>query len=76
MGALAGGRAEVGVDLPGDVTLQAADDLGLGFPFFGAPFDVGAGGRVGAHPGDYDPPQGVVGLAVAAAVEAVPADFP
>ena len=41
--ALAGGRAEVGVDLAGDVTLQAADDLLLGQAFFGAPVDVGAG---------------------------------
>src|SRR5258708_4702944 len=39
-------RAEAGVDLPGDVTLQAADDLRLGLSFFGAAFDVGAGGRV------------------------------
>src|SRR5580700_8448721 len=27
------GRAEAGVDLPGDVTFQAADDLGLGLSF-------------------------------------------
>ena len=38
--------AEVGAGLAGDVSLEAADDLGLGFPFFGAAFDVGAGGRV------------------------------
>src|SRR6266536_3394862 len=74
--ALAGGRAEVGVDLAGDVTLQAADDLGLGFPFSRAPLDVGAGGRVGAHPGEHDPPQGVVGLAVATGVEPVAGYFP
>src|SRR5260370_1189793 len=32
---------------------------------------LGAGGGVGAHPGDYDPPQGVIGLAVAAGAGAV-----
>ena len=56
----AGSRAQVGVYLTGNVALQAADDLGLGFSFLGAAFDVGAGGRVGAHPGERDPPQGVV----------------
>jgi hypothetical protein len=44
--ALAGGRADVAVDLAGDVTLQAADDLRLGFPFRGAALGVGTGGRV------------------------------
>ena len=71
-----GGRAQVGVDLAGDVALQAADDLGLGLSFFGAAFDVGAGGRVRPHAGEHDPPQGVVGLAVAAGVEPVAGDFP
>ena len=66
----------MGVDLPGDVSLQAADDLGLGLPFAGAALDVGAGGRVRAHTGEHDPPQGVVGLAVAAGVEPVAGDFP
>ena len=51
--ALAGGRAEVAVDLAGDVTLQAADDLRLGFPFRGAALGVGAGGRVRAQPGEH-----------------------
>ena len=73
---LAGGRAQVRVDLPCDVALQAADDLGLGLSFFRAAFDVGAGGRVGAHPGEHDPPQGMVGLPVTAGVEPVPGDFP
>src|SRR5580693_10485147 len=67
--------AQAGVDLAGDVTLEAADDLFLGQAFFGAAFDVGAGGGMGAHPGDRDPPQGVVGLAVAAGVEAVAGDL-
>ena len=73
---LAGRRAQVRVDLAGDVTLEAADDLFLGQAFFGAPFDVGAGGWVGAHPGDHDPVQGVVGLAVTAGVEPVAGDLP
>jgi hypothetical protein len=54
--ALAAGRAEVGVDLAGDVTLQAADDLRLGFPFGRAALGVGAGGRVRAQAGEHDPP--------------------
>src|SRR6516164_10807791 len=53
--ALAGG-AEVAVDLAGDVTLQAADDLFLRQAFLGAPLDVGQSRRVGAHPGEHDPP--------------------
>src|ERR1700761_3740420 len=70
--------AEVAVDLAGDVSLQAADDFFLRQSLRGAPFGVGAGGRVtrpGAEPGDHDPPQRVVGLAVAAAVEPVPGDL-
>ena len=43
----------------------------FGASFGGASFDVGAGARVGAHAGEHDPPQGMVGLAVAAAVEPV-----
>ena len=65
------GGAEVGVNLAGDVTLETAHDLGLGFAFCRAALGVGAGGRVGAHAGEHDPPQGMVGLAVAAGVEAV-----
>ena len=72
MGLSVSGGAEVGVDLAGDVPFQAADDLCLGQAFGGAPFDVGAGRGVGAHPGYHDPPQGVVGLPVAGGVEAVP----
>ena len=66
--ALAAGRAEVGIDLAGDVTLQAADDLRLGFPLGRAAFGVGAGGRVRAQPGEHDPPQGTCSLAVTAGV--------
>ena len=72
VGASARCGAEVGVDLAGDVALEAADDLGLGFSFRGAPLGVGAGSRVRAEAGEHDPPQGVVGLAVAAGVEPVP----
>src|SRR5207249_4991807 len=50
------------------------DDLLLGQALGGAPGDVGTGLRVGAHAGDDDAPQGVVGLAVAAAVEPVTGD--
>src|SRR6266487_6437954 len=73
--ALAGG-AEVAVDLAGDVTLQAADDLFLRQAFLGAPLDIDESRRMGAHPCEHDPPQGVVGLAVAAGIEAVTSDFP
>src|SRR5260221_10663267 len=68
-GSVSGG-AQAGIDLAGDVALEAADDLGLGQALGGAPLDVGAGRGVGAHPGDDDPPQGVIGLAIAAGVEA------
>src|SRR5260370_36109937 len=74
--ALAVGGAEVAVDLAGDVTLQAADDLLLRQALLTAPLDVGPRRGVGAHPGDHDPPQGMVGLAVAAGIEPVAGDFP
>src|SRR5271165_2403847 len=48
----AGGRAQVGIYLTGDVAFQAADDLGLGLSFFRAALDVGAGGRVRSHAGE------------------------
>jgi hypothetical protein len=53
---LPGGGAEVGIDLAGDVALQAADDFLLGFSFGCAAFGVGAGGRVRAQAGEHDPP--------------------
>jgi len=62
---------EDGVDLSGDVALQAADDLRLGQALGGAPLDVGSGGRMVAHADDHDAVQGGVGLAVTAAVQAV-----
>ena len=66
---LVGGPAEMWVDLAGEVTLEAADDFRFRFSICGAKFDVGAGRRVRAHPGEHDPPQGVAGLPVAAGVE-------
>ena len=69
-------RAQVGIDLAGDITLQAADDLRLGFPFGRAALGVGPGGRVRAQPGEHDPPQGMIGLAVTTGVEPVAGDFP
>jgi hypothetical protein len=59
------------VDLAGDEPLHATDDLGLGLAFGGSSGDVGDGGLVEAHPDDDDAVQRGVGLAVAAAVEAV-----
>ena len=50
------GPEEVVVDLAGDVTLQAADDLGLGLAFFEASFDVDLGGLMGAEAGEDDSP--------------------
>ena len=44
----------------------------LGQAFGGAPLDVAAGRGVGAHPGDHNAPQRVVGLPVADGIEAVP----
>jgi hypothetical protein len=64
-----------GAGLAGGVALEAADDLRLGFSFAGAAFGVGAGGRVGTQAGEHDPPQRMVGLAVAAGVEPVADGF-
>ena len=72
----AAGRAEVGIDLAGDVTLEAADDLCLGLPFGCAVLGVGTGGPVRAQPGEHDPPQGMAGLPVTVEVEPVAGDFP
>ena len=68
-----GAVTELAVDLARDVPFQAADDLFLRQSFFAAPVSVGAGSRAGSQPDDHDPPQRAVGLAVAAAVEPVPA---
>ena len=59
------------VDLAGDVAFQASDDLGFGQAFLGAAFGVGAAAGVVAEPVEHHDVEGVVGVAVAAAVEAV-----
>lgn len=50
---------------------EAPDDLGLGFALGQAASDVVAGGLVVLHPHDHGAVQGSVGVAVAAAIEAV-----
>ena len=59
------------VDLAGDVAFQTAQDVELGQALLGPPLHIGPGLRVAAHPDQGDPPQGVVGVAVAAAVQPV-----
>ena len=55
-----------------DVTLETTDDVALRFALRQAALHVGNSARfVLAEAGDHDPPDGVVGLAVAAAVEPV-----
>jgi hypothetical protein len=68
-----GWSGEVGVDLAGDVALEAADDLAFAEAFGGAAGDVVAGGLVVSHPDDGDDVEGAVGGAVAASAEAVAA---
>src|ERR1700691_2518336 len=63
------------VDLAGDISFEAADDLFLGQALGGAALDVGTGGGVVAHAGDDDHVEGAVGLPVAAAVEPVASGF-
>src|SRR5205823_8299971 len=64
---------EEGVDLAGEVALEAADDVFGGETFGAAAGDVGAGGLVVAHAHDDGTVEGGVGVAVAAAVETVSA---
>lgn len=68
-----GWSGKVGVDFPGDVALQAADDLAFAQAFGGAPLDVVAGRLVATHPDDRDDVEGTVCGAVAAAAEPVSA---
>jgi hypothetical protein len=60
------------VDLTGEVALDAAHDLGFGQAFLGPPFDIGTGAGTEPHP-DHGQVQRHVGVAVAAAVQPVPA---
>src|SRR6266536_909552 len=57
--------------LPGDVAFEAADDLLFGLALLEPPCHVVLGGLMPAQPDQDDPVQRGVGLAVAAAVEAV-----
>lgn len=62
------------VDLPGDVAFQAADDVSLGQSFGAAALHVVDGALIAlGEPGHHDPPERVVGVAIAGVVEAVPA---
>src|SRR5215218_1294551 len=63
------------VDLPGEVALEAADDLSLALALRGAPRDVLLGAQISAHPGQTGHVQRTVGLPVATAVETVPNDL-
>src|SRR5262245_35374563 len=65
------GTGELAVDLAGDVALEDTDDLFGGASLLVAPLDVEPGAGVGAHAGDDDAPEGVVGLAVAAPIQPV-----
>jgi hypothetical protein len=53
------------VNLPGEVTLEAADDLSLALAFRGAPRDVLLRATISAHPSQADHVQSSVGLPVA-----------
>ena len=64
------------VDLAGEEALQAADDVLLREAFGGAAGDVVDGRLVEAHAHDGGPVERGVGLAVAAAVEAMPVVMP
>lgn len=59
------------VDLAGDESFQAADDVAFGEPFGGAAGDVVDGGLVVLHTDDDRPVDRSVGLPVASPVEAV-----
>ena len=61
------------VDLTGEVALDAAHNLGFGQAFLGPPFDIGTGAGTEPHPDDNGQVQRLVGVAVAAAVQPVPA---
>jgi hypothetical protein len=62
---------EQGVDLAGDVALEAAHRFLFGLAVLDPSFDVVAGSGVIDHAGQHDAPQRGVGVPVAATVEAV-----
>ena len=63
--------AECGIEFACDVAFEAADDFALCQALASAAGHVVAGGLVAGEPDDDDAPEGVVGVSVAAAVEAV-----
>src|SRR3954466_11327537 len=63
-----GGCGEQPVDLSGDVPLEAADGLLRRLAVRLSSDDVGGGAGIPGHAGDGEDVEGVVGLAVAAAV--------
>ena len=65
------GVGEESVDLSGYVAFEAADDLAAGFAFGAAPCGVVAAALVAGESHGGDAPEGVVGVAVAAAVQSV-----
>jgi hypothetical protein len=62
---------EAGVELSGDVALEAADGFGFGFALGAAALEVVAVGGVVGEAGDHDPPQGAVGLTISRAAESM-----
>ena len=71
---LGGWVGEEVVDLSGYVPFETADDLSAGFAFRSAFFHIGNGALVSCSADGGDPPQSLVGLAVASSVEAVADD--
>lgn len=63
------------IDLAGDVSLQAADDVLFGESFGGSAGEVGPGGGAPAHAHNSDHVQGVVGGPVTGGVEAMAVGF-
>src|ERR687885_850476 len=63
------------VDLPGYVSLEAADGFAAGFAFGDAPGEVVAGAGVAAQSADGDAVERAIGLAVAAAVQPATVGF-
>src|SRR5687767_7920054 len=64
-------RDQHAVNLPGNVALEAADDLSLALAFRGTPCDVLLGATISSHPSQTDHVQRSVGVPVATSVEAV-----
>ena len=57
------------VDLAGNVSLEAADDLLLGFALGGPLCDISSGALIASHTADGDHVQRSVGVAVAVSVQ-------